>query len=527
MGLKTALTHTVLPRRRYLKRSILFSALFFILFTATTLTVIKTNTLRDQDQIAQRTARYAANYLHQLSDTMGKIGLLTDEPCNSIAGELNRDAAFSVGVRDFQLVRDGMVFCSSASGNQNIPANSSLHNIDFDKMMSIDLQMGTPAVPNRAVIIVWQRNPGASNDGVIATLELTLSPYMLFAQQGSGYRGFALLVGDSALISAQDQLIPVSKLPHSHFTEAKIEGYPFTVRLYSPTLTGDSVLFTLSGGLLLSLMVCALIYHSLLNRHNVEREILRGLKNKEFFVEYQPVIDSKTLKVTGVEALLRWQHPLEGRIPPDVFIAYAENQGLIVELTRHMMILVAQDAHKMQHVFSAPGKLSINISPHHMEKVSFHDDVMNFIEALPENAFQVVFEITERGMIDTEGAMREFNWLRRHKIEIAIDDFGTGHSALIYLEKFTLDYLKIDRGFVMSIDQKTLIAPVLDTVLKLTEELKLKTVAEGVETQQQAEYLRNHGVTYLQGYLYSKPLGVAALLDFICDFNEKEATYHI
>ena len=80
-------------------------------------------------------------------------------------------------------------------------------------------------------------------------------------------------------------------------------------------------------------------------------------------------------------------------------------------------------------------------------------------------------------VIDTQGALREFNWLRRHKIEIAIDDFGTGHSALIYLEKFTLDYLKIDRGFVMSIDQNTLIAPVLDTVLKLTEELKIKTVA--------------------------------------------------
>lgn len=527
MGLKTALTHTVLPKRRYLKRSVLFSALFFILFTAVTLTVIKTNTLREQNEIAQRTAKFTSDYLDQLTDTMRRIGLLTAESCDSIAGELNRDAAFSIGVRDFQLVRNGMVFCSSASGNQHIAANSSLHDIDFDKPMSIDLQMGTPAVPNRAVIIVWQRNPGASDDGVIATLELTLSPYMLFAQPGSGYRGFALLVGDTALISSQAGLVPVKTLPRSHFTEVKIDSYPFNIRLYSPSLTRDNVLFTLSGGLLLSLLVCALIYHSLLNRHNVEREILRGLKNKEFFVEYQPVIDARNLKVIGVEALLRWQHPIEGRIPPDVFIGYAENQGLIVELTQHMMSMVAADAHKLQHAFAEKGKLSINISPHHMGKVSFHDDVMNFIEALPENAFQVVFEITERGMIDTEGALREFNWLRRHKIEIAIDDFGTGHSALIYLEKFTLDYLKIDRGFVMSIDQKTLIAPVLDTVLKLTEELKLKTVAEGVETEMQAEYLRNHGVTYLQGYLYSKPLGVPELLDFIRDFNEKEATWQI
>ncbi|WP_047608365.1 cyclic di-GMP phosphodiesterase [Rahnella aquatilis] len=527
MGLKTALTHTVLPKRLYLKRSVFFSALFFILFTAATLTVIKTNNLREQNEIAQRTAQFTSDYLRQLTDTMLRIGLLTTGSCHSIAGELNRDVAFSIGVRDFQLVRNGIVFCSSASGNQHIPVNSTLHDIDFDKSMSIGLQMGTPAVPNRAVILVWQRNPGATDDGVIATLELTLSPYMLFAQPGSGYRGFALLVGDRALISSQTGLIRVSDLPRSHFTHVKIGDYPFSIRLYSPALTHANVFFTFSGGLLLSLLVCALIYHSLLNRHNLEREVLRGLKDKEFFVEYQPVIDARSLKVTGVEALLRWQHPIEGRIPPDVFISYAENQGLIVELTQHMMALVAADAHTLQHAFPEPGKLSINISPHHMNKISFHDDVMNFIEALPENAFQVVFEITERGMIDTEGALREFNWLRRHKIEIAIDDFGTGHSALIYLEKFTLDYLKIDRGFVMSIDQKTLIAPVLDTVLKLTEELKIKTVAEGVETQTQAEYLRNHGVTYLQGYLYSQSLGVPELLDFVRDFNEKEATWQI
>ncbi|QQN35282.1 cyclic di-GMP phosphodiesterase [Rahnella aceris] len=527
MGLKTALTHTVLPKHLYLKRSLLFSVLFFILFIAVTLTVIKTNNLREQNEIAQRTAQFTADYLRQLTDTMHRIGLLTTEPCHSIAGELNRDVAFSIGVRDFQLVRNGIVFCSSASGNQHIPVNSTLHDLEFDNNMSIGLQMGTPAVPNRAVILIWQRNPGATDDGVIATLELTLSPYMLFAQPGSGYRGFALLVGESALISSQAGLIKVSDLPRSHFTQVKIDNYPFSIRLYSPSLTRDNILFTFSGGLLLSMLVCALIYHSLLNRHNVEREVLRGLKNKEFFVEYQPVIDSKSLKVTGVEALLRWQHPIEGPIPPDVFISYAENQGLIVDLTQHMMALVAADAHTLQHAFPGPGKLSINISPHHMNKISFHDDVMNFIEALPENAFQVVFEITERGMIDTQGALREFNWLRRHKIEIAIDDFGTGHSALIYLEKFTLDYLKIDRGFVMSIDQNTLIAPVLDTVLKLTEELKIKTVAEGVETQMQAEYLRNHGVTYLQGYLYSKSLGVPELLDFIRDFNEKEATWQI
>jgi len=205
-----------------------------------------------------------------------------------------------------------------------------------------------------------------------------------------------------------------------------------------------------------------------------------------------------------------------------VFITFAESQGMIVQLTQHMMQLVAQDAHQFKEVMPPKAKFSINISPHHMSKTSFRDDVMKFLQMLPEDYFQIVFEITERGMIDNESAMREFNWLRQQGIEIAIDDFGTGHSALIYLEKFTLDYLKIDRGFVMSIDQNTLIAPVLDTVLKLTEELNLKTVAEGVETAQQAKYLRKHGVTLLQGFLYSKPLSVSDLMLFTLKVNSGE-----
>lgn len=394
--------------------------------------------------------------------------------------------------------------------------------LDWHKQLDIQLEQGTSFVPNRPVIAIWYRDPDSEGSGVLATVELTLSPYMLFAQSDAGYHGFALIVGDSALTSLSPTLIAVKDLPHSHYSEIKVGKYPFTLRLYAPQITGENIRFTLLAALLLSLMVGALIYFTLVSRHSPEREIMRALRDGQFFAEYQPVMETQSLKVAGLEALMRWQHPLEGRIPPDIFISYAESQGMIVPLTQHMMQLAAADAHRLCQVMPLKAKFGINISPHHIDKVSFRDDVMNFISAMPKDYFQIVFEITERGMIDNENAMREFNWLRRQGIEIAIDDFGTGHSALIYLEKFTLDYLKIDRGFVMSIDQNTLIAPVLDTVLKLTEELKLKTVAEGVETVQQAEYLRKHGVTLLQGYLYSKPLPVEELIRFTQEVNGTE-----
>jgi sensor c-di-GMP phosphodiesterase-like protein len=519
MGLKSALTHTVLPRRNYLIKSIVAATLLFFVFSAATLYVIALKNEQQQQLIGARTVQFSTTYLQNLTDTMKRLGHMPDKSCDMASDQLSRDAALTLGVREFLLVREGMVYCSSATGEMTLTVEDIFSRIDWHKPLDIQLEQGTRFVPNRPVIAIWYRDPDSAGNGVLATIELTLSPYLLFTQNDEGYHGFALIIGDSALTSISTTLIPIKNLPDSHYSEIKVGDYPFTLRLYAPQITGENIRFTLLAAILLSLMVGALIYFTLVSRHNPEREIILGLRDGQFFVEYQPVMETQTLKVAGLEALMRWQHPVEGRIPPDIFISYAESQGMIVPLTQRMMQLAAADAHRLKRVMPFKAKFGINISPHHMNKVSFRDDVMNFLSAMPEDHFQIVFEITERGMIDNENALREFNWLRHQGIEIAIDDFGTGHSALIYLEKFTLDYLKIDRGFVMSIDQNTLIAPVLDTVLKLTEELKLKTVAEGVETVQQAEYLRNHGVTLLQGYLYSKPLSVEELMHFTLETN--------
>lgn len=131
---------------------------------------------------------------------------------------------------------------------------------------------------------------------------------------------------------------------------------------------------------------------------------------------------------------------------------------------------------------------------------------------MPANHFNVVLEITERAMIDKNRSLAIFDWLHEQGFEIAIDDFGTGHSALIYLERYKFDYLKIDRGFVQAIGTETVTSPVLDAVLTLSRRLQLMTVAEGVETPEQAEWLRKHGVNFLQGYWLSRPLPLEALI---------------
>lgn len=138
-------------------------------------------------------------------------------------------------------------------------------------------------------------------------------------------------------------------------------------------------------------------------------------------------------------------------------------------------------------------------------------DIQKLRASLPPDYFQLVFEITERDMIREEEALDLFQWLHEQGYEIAVDDFGTGHSALIYLERFTLDYLKIDRGFVNAIGTETITSPVLDAVISLAKRLNMATVAEGVETQEQAKWLTVRGVNFLQGYYFSRPMRAADL----------------
>lgn len=168
---------------------------------------------------------------------------------------------------------------------------------------------------------------------------------------------------------------------------------------------------------------------------------------------------------------------------------------MIVPLTQHLFKLIAQTRRRCKSV-TAGAKLGINIAPTHLHGETFKDDIQRLYACLPANYFQLVLEITERDMLHQNKAIELFEWLHSAGFEIAIDDFGTGHSALIYLERFTVDYLKIDRGFINAIGTETLTSPVLDAVLTLSKRLNMLTVAEGVETPEQARWLRERGVHF-------------------------------
>lgn len=449
---------------------------------------------------------YMETYFDELKTSIDTLQPLTLNNCHDVSAELTSRAAFSINVRAFLLVRDNKAFCSSATGPMNVPLEELIPELHIDKPVDMALLPGTPMLPNKPAIAIWYRNPLVKNGGVFTSVNINLTPYLLYTARQDEFAGIAVIIGDQALSTMSGSLLNAHDLREIPARTATLKHVPLTINLYAEQWTTDELLFALFFGLVCGIAAGSLSYYILTIRLNPGKEILTAIKRGQFYVVYQPVVDAKELKMRGVEVLMRWKHPTMGEIPPDAFINFAEAQKLIVPLTLHLFDLIIRDTPVLQTRLPPGAKLGINIAPGHLHAESFKEDMRAFNASLPPDHFQTVLEITERDMIQQREANQLFEWLHNEGFEIAIDDFGTGHSALIYLERFTMDYLKIDRGFVNAIGTETVTSPVLDAVLTLARRLNMSTVAEGVETPEQAAWLREHGVNFLQGYWISRPM---------------------
>ncbi|EPP4908273.1 cyclic di-GMP phosphodiesterase [Escherichia albertii] len=458
------------------------------------------------DTLITNVQKYLLTYFADLKATTDRLQPLTITTCEQANPELTARAAFSMNVRTFVLVKDKKTFCSSATGEMDIPLNELIPALDISKDIDMAILPGTPMVPNKPAIVIWYRNPLLKNSGVFAALNLNLTPYLFYSSHQEDFDGIALIIGNTAISTFASHLMNVHELTGTPVRETQITGIPLTVRLYADDWTWNDVWYAFLLGGMSGTVVGLLCYYLMTVRMRPGREIMTAIKREQFYVVYQPVVDTQTLQVTGLEVLLRWRHPVAGEIPPDAFIHYAEAQKMIVPLTQHLFELIARDAAILQNVLPVGVKFGINIAPDHLHSESFKTDIHRLLASLPAHYFQIVLEITERDMLKEHEASKLFAWLHSVGVEIAIDDFGTGHSALIYLERFTLDYLKIDRGFINAIGTETVTSPVLDAVLTLAKRLNMFTVAEGVETPEQARWLRERGVNFLQGYWISRPL---------------------
>ncbi|EOC3059735.1 cyclic di-GMP phosphodiesterase [Cronobacter dublinensis] len=463
------------------------------------------------DMLARDIHHYLNTYFAQLKASADALQPLTLAECGAVSAELTSRAAFNVNVRAFLLLRNGAAYCSSATGRLQLPLRDFAPDIDTRKAMDISIITGTPMMPDKPSIVMWFGNPLMAGRGIVTTLNVNLTPYLVYTARQNDLNGLALVAKDRALTTFSGRAMTPEELPAEPLRSESVRGYPLKLYLYGDTMPAEDRHLALLLGLLLGVLGGVLTVVLLALRARSGREIVSGIKRNQFFVVYQPVVDAATRQIRGVEALMRWKHPAAGMIPPDAFISFAEAQGLIVPLTRHLFKLIAQDVPHLQQSLPPGSKLGINIAPGHLHSPEFQADIQKFHASLPPDYFQLVFEITERDMIREKEAIGLFEWLHQQGYEIAVDDFGTGHSALIYLERFTLDYLKIDRGFVNAIGTETITSPVLDAVISLAKRLNMATVAEGVETQEQAKWLSVRGVNFLQGYYFSRPVRAGAL----------------
>ncbi|HBV2212806.1 TPA: cyclic di-GMP phosphodiesterase [Klebsiella quasipneumoniae] len=506
------LTRYFSPQRKTWITSLCVGVIVALLAGSIQFMVIYHNRAERFDAIINNVNTYLKSYFHDLRQTINGLQPLVDQPCENIDSGLTSHAAFSPNVRAFLLVKNGVAFCSSATGAMDTPLTQLIPAIDIRKPLDMAILPGTPMMPKSAALALWVGKPGDKNSGIFVSINANLTPYILYSARQNDFSGIALAIDHTAISTFSNRLVDPQTLHNAPIRQIQIEGLPLKVYLYANSWLAENTQFALLLGVVCGLLAGLLCYYVLTIKSDPRKSILLGIKNNQFYVVYQPVVNAQTLHISGVEVLMRWRHPVVGEIPPDIFINLAETQQMIVPLTHHLLALIARDAAVLKRILPRGVKLGLNISPAHLQADSFRDDMLRFAAALPAGYFHVVLEVTERAMIDKEKSMANFAWLHRQGFEIAIDDFGTGHSALIYLERYNFDYLKIDRGFVQAIGTETVTSPVLDAVLTLSRRLKLMTVAEGVETQEQAEWLRAQGVHFLQGYWISRPLSLAALV---------------
>jgi diguanylate cyclase (GGDEF)-like protein/PAS domain S-box-containing protein len=241
-------------------------------------------------------------------------------------------------------------------------------------------------------------------------------------------------------------------------------------------------------------------------RHSIEESLRRGLERQEFALHYQPKIDLRTGAITGAEALIRWTHPTRGLIPPSRFIPVAEDCSLILPIGAWVLREACAQAQAWMDAGLPPTTMAVNVSAIEFQQESFLENLFAILAETGLDPRSLQLELTESVLMKrAEFTASALQAVRERGVQVAVDDFGTGYSSLSYLLKFPVDALKIDQLFVRQIgsgDDTTIVT----AVIGMARSLKLRVVAEGVETLEEVDFLRAHECDEAQGYYFSKPV---------------------
>lgn len=250
----------------------------------------------------------------------------------------------------------------------------------------------------------------------------------------------------------------------------------------------------------------------------LESDLHHALEREELFLNFQPQLDARTDKVVRCEALVRWEHPERGLVPPDKFIPIAEDSGLILQIGDCVIREVCRLIKSWREQGIEIPPVAINLSARQFRQADLVTRIMAILNEYDIGVEALEFEITEGvAMENAESTMHRLNMLAKEGFSIAIDDFGTGYSSLSYLKTFPVHKLKLDRSFVMDIPEDSNDAAISAAVIRMSHSLGMEVIAEGVETLEQVAFLLEEGCTIMQGYYFSKPLSADDYLLYLRD----------
>lgn len=255
-------------------------------------------------------------------------------------------------------------------------------------------------------------------------------------------------------------------------------------------------------------------------RLQLETDLRFAIERNEFELFYQPIISLDTAALSGFEALVRWNHPQRGLVPPNEFIPISESTGLIIPMTVQILHAACSQVVKWQSRsnLAEPLSIAVNLSGKHFAHPALVEQIKTVIAETGINPESLKLELTESAVMDNaETAILMLKQIKETGVRVSIDDFGTGYSSLSYLHRFPIDLLKVDRSFVSAMEENTENGVIVRTVIALAKALNLKVVAEGIESIHQFHQLRILGCEYGQGYLFSKPLPVADIERLLAD----------
>lgn len=244
-----------------------------------------------------------------------------------------------------------------------------------------------------------------------------------------------------------------------------------------------------------------------LERLSIENSLRQAIKMEEFILHYQPQVDIGTGSITGIEALIRWQHPENGLVPPGRFIHIAEDSGLIVPIGEWVLRTACRQNREWQKAGLPAVPMAVNLSPVQFRQENLLDVVKRAVRDAEIDPQYLEIEVTERAVMhNVDEAVALMKKLKGMGLKLTVDDFGTGYSSLSYLKRFPIDKLKIDQSFVRDINSDPNDAAITLAIISMSHSLGLKVIAEGVETAEQLAFLKEHGCDEIQGYYFSKPV---------------------